>query len=116
MSCGETCLLASWCAGDRCDMAGSDKDQGRNRRFGAKDQGWLSTGRILGGRTIKKSDDAVCGPHRARGDEEREFLDSAPKSRSTVSPGLTPKSVATGFLVWPQNQGRQVFCFGTENR
>jgi hypothetical protein len=32
------------------------------------------TGRILGGRAIERSDDAVCGLHRARGDEEREFL------------------------------------------
>jgi hypothetical protein len=64
---------------------------------------------------IERSSDAVCGPHRARGDEEREFLDSAPKPRSTVSPGLASKSVATSFLVLPQNQGRQVFCFGTEN-
>jgi hypothetical protein len=32
------------------------------------------TGRILGGRAIERSNDAVCGLHRARGDEEREFL------------------------------------------
>jgi hypothetical protein len=32
------------------------------------------TGRILGGRTIGRSGDAVCGLHRARGDEKREFL------------------------------------------
>jgi hypothetical protein len=31
------------------------------------------TGRVLGGRTIGRSDDAVCGLHRARRDEEREF-------------------------------------------
>jgi hypothetical protein len=31
-------------------------------------------GRVLGGRTIGRSDDAVCGLHRARGDEERGFL------------------------------------------
>jgi hypothetical protein len=33
------------------------------------------TGRILGGRTIEKSGDAVCGLHCARGDEECVFLD-----------------------------------------
>jgi hypothetical protein len=33
------------------------------------------TGRILGGRAIKKSGGAMCSLHRARGDEEREFLD-----------------------------------------
>jgi hypothetical protein len=32
------------------------------------------TGRVLGGRTIGRSGDAVCGLHRAHGDEEREFL------------------------------------------
>jgi hypothetical protein len=31
-------------------------------------------GRVLGGRAIKRSGGAVCGPHRARGDEEHEFL------------------------------------------
>jgi hypothetical protein len=29
---------------------------------------------VLGGRTIERSGDAVCGLHRARGDEERGFL------------------------------------------
>jgi hypothetical protein len=32
------------------------------------------TGRVLSGRTIERSGDTVCGLHRARGDEEREFL------------------------------------------
>jgi hypothetical protein len=32
------------------------------------------TGRVLGGRAIERSGDAVCGIHRAHGDEEREFL------------------------------------------
>jgi hypothetical protein len=30
--------------------------------------------RVLGGRTIERSGGAVCGLHRAHGDEEREFL------------------------------------------
>jgi hypothetical protein len=55
-------------------MTGSDKDQGRSRRLDVEDQGWSSTGRVLGGRTIERSDDVVCGLHRARGDEECEFL------------------------------------------
>jgi hypothetical protein len=33
------------------------------------------TGRILDGRTIERSGDAVCGLHHARGDEEHMFLD-----------------------------------------
>jgi hypothetical protein len=32
------------------------------------------TGRVLGGRMIERSGGTVCGLHRARGDEEREFL------------------------------------------
>jgi hypothetical protein len=33
------------------------------------------TGRVLGDRVIEKSGDAVCGLHRARGDEECRFFD-----------------------------------------
>jgi hypothetical protein len=32
------------------------------------------TGRVLGGRVIERSGDAVCGLHHARRDEEPEFL------------------------------------------
>jgi hypothetical protein len=32
------------------------------------------TGRVLGGRAIERSGSTMCGLHRARGDEEREFL------------------------------------------
>jgi hypothetical protein len=92
-------------------MAGSDKDQGRSRRLDVEDQGWSSTGRVLGGRTIERSDDVVCGLHRAQGDEERGFLGSASKPRSTVSPSLASKPLAmvmwfslktthSGFPVW----------------
>jgi hypothetical protein len=55
-------------------MTGSDEDHGRSRRPGAEDRGWLSTGRVLDGRGIRRSGDTVCGLHRACGDEEREFL------------------------------------------
>jgi hypothetical protein len=67
-------LLVSWCVGDKCDIAGSDEDLGRSRRPDAKDRGWSSTGRVLGGRTIERLDDAMCGLYRAQGDEERKFL------------------------------------------
>jgi hypothetical protein len=33
------------------------------------------TGRVLGGRTIERSGKVMCGLHRARGDDERWFLD-----------------------------------------
>jgi hypothetical protein len=80
--------------GGRCSMAGSDEDQGKSRRLGADDRGWSSTGRVLGGRTIQRSRDAMCGLHHAQGDEEHVFLDSASKPRSTVSPSLTSKPLA----------------------
>jgi hypothetical protein len=67
-------LLVSWCAYGRCGMVGNDEDHGRSRRPGAEDRGWSDTGRVLGGRMIGRSGDAVCGLHRVRGDEEREFL------------------------------------------
>jgi hypothetical protein len=92
-------LLVSWCVGDRCDMAGSDMDHGRSRRPRADDQGWSSIGRVLGGRTIERSSDAVCSLHRAQGDEERKFLGLASKPRLTVSPGLASKPVAMILLV-----------------
>jgi hypothetical protein len=37
VSCGESHLLVSWCAGDRCDMADSDEDSSRSRRLGVED-------------------------------------------------------------------------------
>jgi hypothetical protein len=64
-SCGESRLLVSWCVRDKCDMTGSDEDLGRSRRYGIEDQKWSSTGRVLGGRMIGRSDDTVCGLHHA---------------------------------------------------
>jgi hypothetical protein len=55
-------------------MAGSDEDRGRSRRPGAEDQGWSSTGRVLGDWMIERSGDAMCGLYHAQGDEERGFL------------------------------------------
>jgi hypothetical protein len=36
--------------------------------------GYGRTGRVLGSRTIERSGSAVCGLHRAHGEEEREFF------------------------------------------
>jgi hypothetical protein len=55
-------------------MVDNDDDRGRSRRLDVDDQGWSSTGRVLGGRTIERSGDVVCGLHRPQGDEERGFL------------------------------------------
>jgi hypothetical protein len=67
-------LLVSWYEGGRCGMASSDEDHGKSMRSGVEHRGWLGTCRILGGRTIGKSGDAVCDLHCAQGDGEREFL------------------------------------------
>jgi hypothetical protein len=84
-------------------MAGSDEDRGRSRKLNAEDRGWSSIGRVLGGRTIGRSGDIVCGLHHAQGDEERGFLGLASKPRLTVSPSLASKPVATVLVVWHQN-------------
>jgi hypothetical protein len=46
---------------------GSDEDHGRSRIPDAEDRGWSDAGQVLGGQTIGRSGDAVCGLHRARG-------------------------------------------------
>jgi hypothetical protein len=84
-------------------MAGNDDDRGRSRRLGAEDWGCSSTDWVLGGRMIERSDDAVCGLHRAQGYEDHGFLGLASKPRSTISPGLVLKPVATVLVVWPEN-------------
>jgi hypothetical protein len=54
VSLGESCLLVSWCPGDKCDMAYNDKDRGRSSRPGAEDQGWHRLGtRRPGGREVE---------------------------------------------------------------
>jgi hypothetical protein len=55
-------------------MAGIDEDSDRSRRTDADDRGWSSTGQVLGGQAIEKSGDAMCGQHRAQGDENHGFL------------------------------------------
>jgi hypothetical protein len=84
-------------------MAGSDEDRGRSRRLGVEDRRWSITYRVLGGQTIESPGDAVCDLHHAQGDEEHGYLGLAPKSRSTVSPSLASKPVASVLMIWPQN-------------
>jgi hypothetical protein len=92
ISYGESRLLVSWCEGDSCGMTDSDEDRDRNRRPGAEDRGWSSqvgysvAGRSRGRVTLC----ALCIMHK--------------ETRST------------GFLVWPQNQGRHFLPFWPQNR
>jgi hypothetical protein len=46
-------------------MTGSDEDRGRGRKPSVEDWGWSSTGRVLGGQTIERLGDVVCGLHHA---------------------------------------------------
>jgi hypothetical protein len=101
---GESRLLVLWCAGDKCDMAGSDENRGRSRRPGAEDRGWSSIYRVLGGQTIERSDNAVCGLRRAQGDEEHMFLGLASKARSMVCRWFGLKTTGMGFRFGSQNR------------
>jgi hypothetical protein len=56
---------AAWCAAMRIMIGVGDLVQ----RTGDD-----HTGRVLSGRTIKRLGGAVCGLHRALGDEERKFF------------------------------------------
>jgi hypothetical protein len=96
-------------------MTGSDKNLGRSRRYGAEDRGWSSTCRVLDGPTIGMLGDAVCGLHRAHGDEQRGLLGCTSKPRSTVFQfgpqnrqlrfgDLGLKITVTVFWFGPQNQ------------
>jgi hypothetical protein len=105
-------LLVSWYVGDICDLTGSDKDLGRSRRSGAEDRAWSSTGRVLGGWTIGRSGDVVCGLYHAKGDEKCMFLGSISKRRSTVLLGSTSKPVAIVLVGWPQNHSLRFLALG----
>jgi hypothetical protein len=78
-------------------MMSSNKDRGRSRRLGAEDWGWSNLGRIFNGRTIERSGDAVCGLHRAQGNEEHVFFGSATKPRST------------SLVIWPTKSAAAVW-------
>jgi hypothetical protein len=82
--CGESCLLVSWCVGDRCDITGSDEDLCRSRRPGAEDRGSQAhVGYLVAGRSWGQVTPCViCTVHM--------------EMRSTC------------FLVEPQNQDRRV--------
>jgi hypothetical protein len=56
---------AAWCAATRTMTGVGDLVQRTEDGH---------TGRVLGGRVVEGSGGAVCGLHRARGDEERGFL------------------------------------------
>jgi hypothetical protein len=75
-----------------------------------------STDQVLGGQTIERLGDVVCDLQRAQGDEEHGFLGLASKPRSTVSPGLASKPVATVLVVGPQNHSLEFSQFEPQNQ
>jgi hypothetical protein len=64
---GELCLLVSWCAGGRCDMACSDEDRDRVGDL-VQRTGDGHTDRVLDDRAIEGSGGVVCGLHLTHGD------------------------------------------------
>jgi hypothetical protein len=55
-------------------MADNEEDRGKSRRLSVGGRGWLSTSRVLSGRTIERLGDTVCGLHHTQRDKERGFL------------------------------------------
>jgi hypothetical protein len=84
LSCGVHVAVATWWAVMRIVTGVGDLVQrtGDGR-----------TGRVLGGRTIGRSGDTVCGLHRARGDESTDFLVEAQKQGQRFVSGLTTGAV-----------------------
>jgi hypothetical protein len=68
-------------------MACSDEDRGRSRRSGVEDRGWSH-----------RSGGTVCSLHRARGDEERDFLAGPQNQGRWFVSGLASKSLGQ-FLI-----------------
>jgi hypothetical protein len=97
-------------------MAGSDEDLSRSRRPDAEDQKWSSTGRVLGGRTIRRSGDTMCGLCRTQGDEEHDFLGLASKPWSGGFPGTDLKNSSSGLVIWASKSPRQFLDLGLKTK
>jgi hypothetical protein len=74
------------------------------------------TYRVLSGRTIGRLGDAICGLHRACGDEERGFLGFAQNQGRQFVTGLVSKPLGWFSLVWPQNRWRRFLLVWPQNR
>jgi hypothetical protein len=68
-------------------MTCNNEDHGMSRRPSAEDRGSSSTGRVIGGRTVERLGDAVCGLRCAQGDEMRVSLGLASKPRLGMATG-----------------------------
>jgi hypothetical protein len=100
---GDSCLLVSWCAGDRCDMAGSDENHGKSRRDSAEDWGWSSQV----GNSV---------PARSRGRVTLCVVCTMHKEMRSAGFLVRPQNKGRRFLpVWPQNRWLRVSRFGPQN-
>jgi hypothetical protein len=70
------------------------------------------TGRVLGGRTIGRSGDTVCGLHRACGDESTNFLVEAQKQGQRFVSGLASKPLERFFRFDFKTGGDSFLRFG----
>jgi hypothetical protein len=73
------------------------------------------TSRVVGGRTIRRSGDVVCGLHRARRYEERGFLGLASKPLGQFISSLASKPQERFSLVWPQNRWQRFSPVWSQN-
>jgi hypothetical protein len=78
-------------------------------------QRWSRTSRVLGGRMIERSGDAMCDPHHTRGgDKKRRFPGLAAKLVATVW-WFRPQNHLNCFLVWASKLRSMVWWFGSQN-
>jgi hypothetical protein len=100
---GESCLLVSWCAGGRCDMACSDENRDKSRRPGVEDRGrsHRSGTRWPGGREVRWRR-VRSAPGTWRLGARVSWLSIKTKVDGFVS-SLASKPLGRFLAVWPQN-------------
>jgi hypothetical protein len=117
-------LPLSWCVSDRYDIADSDDNRGRNRRPSVEDRRWSSTGRVLGGWAIGRSNNTVCGLHCAQGDDEHGFFWLSLKTKvdgfsrfgfKTCGFRFNLKTSGTGFSICASKSAAPVWWFRPKN-
>jgi hypothetical protein len=114
-SCGESHLLVSWCAGSRCDIAGSDEDRGRSRRPGAEDRGWSAQ---VGYSVAERSGDrvmscAICTMHIEM--RSMDFL-VEPQNQGRRFSGLGLKTSSSGLVIWASKSPRWFLGLGLKTK
>jgi hypothetical protein len=91
LSCGVQVAGAAWRAAMRIMVGVGDLVQ-RTRDD--------RTSRVLGGRTIRRSGDVMCGLHRTRGDDEHVFFVEPQNQGGGGFPDLGLKTGRYGLVIW----------------